>query len=326
MLQQPADGGAERDGNAPATVSPTSLNFGDVAVNETSAIKKVTLKNNESGSLAISEIMAGTPYAVDPSTTCTSSLAAGASCIIGVTLTPTALGAQPAGTLTINDNASNSPQMVALSGTGVLPATVSPTSLNFGDVAVNETSAIKKVTLKNNESGSIAISEIMAGTPYAVDPSTTCTSSLAAGASCIIGVTLTPTALGAQPAGTLTINDNASNSPQMVALSGTGVLPATVSPTSLNFGDVAVNETSAIKKVTLKNNESGSIAISEIMAGTPYAVDPSTTCTSSLAAGASCIIGVTLTPTATGMQSGTLTISTSAPNSPNTVALTGTGK
>jgi hypothetical protein len=49
--------------------------------------------------------------------TCPASLAAGSSCTISVTFTPSAAMKQT-GTLTITDNANHSPQHVSLSGTG----------------------------------------------------------------------------------------------------------------------------------------------------------------------------------------------------------------
>jgi hypothetical protein len=111
-----------------------------------------------------------------------------------------------------------------------------------------------------------------------------------------------------------------------VTLSGTGVTPTTLSATTVNFGNVVVNETSAIKTVTLKNNQAVSLAISsQTVSGSGFTLDPSTTCTSTLAAGASCTIGLTLTPATTGAQTGTLTITTNAANSPQTVTLSGTG-
>ena len=51
----------------------------------------------------------------------------------------------------------------------------------------------------------------------------------------------------------------------------------------------------------------------------------SNNCGTSLAAGASCSVGVTFTPTAAGAASGTLSVNSSAPGSPLTVALIGTG-
>src|SRR6185312_3903029 len=49
------------------------------------------------------------------------------------------------------------------------------------------------------------------------------------------------------------------------------------------------------------------------------------TCGSSLGAGASCTVSVKFAPTASGSASGNLTVAGSAPNSPLTVALSGTG-
>ena len=51
----------------------------------------------------------------------------------------------------------------------------------------------------------------------------------------------------------------------------------------------------------------------------------SNNCGTSLAAGASCTVSVTFTPTAAGSASGTLSVNSSAPGSPLTVALSGTG-
>ena len=47
---------------------------------------------------------------------------AGGNCSIGVTFTPTAAGSRSA-TLSIGDNATGSPQLVNLTGTGAPPAT-----------------------------------------------------------------------------------------------------------------------------------------------------------------------------------------------------------
>jgi len=82
---------------AQTTLSATSLNFGNVVVGQTSAVKSVTLKNTQAVSLSITSITVPTAsgYALAGSTSCPNpgSLAPGASCAIAVTLTPGALGA-----------------------------------------------------------------------------------------------------------------------------------------------------------------------------------------------------------------------------------------
>ncbi len=111
-----------------------------------------------------------------------------------------------------------------------------------------------------------------------------------------------------------------------MTLSGTGITPTTLSATAVSFGYVVINESSAIKTVTLKNNQAVALAIASLaVSGSGFALDPSTTCASTLAAGASCNLALTLTPPSTGALTGALTITTDAGNSPQTVTLSGTG-
>jgi hypothetical protein len=110
---------------------------------------------------------------------------------------------------------------VGLSGTGTqATVTISPTSLSFGDQAVTIASAAQTLTLRNTGTAILNITGIEVSGDYA--QTNNCGSSVAAGASCAIDVTFTPLAMGPRP-GTLTITDNAPNSPQTVSLTGQGV-------------------------------------------------------------------------------------------------------
>jgi hypothetical protein len=75
---------------------------------------------------------------------------------VNVTFNPSVAGAIT-GALTFNDGTATSPQLVTLSGTGVIPLSFNPTSLNLGTVAVGHT-ASKTVTVTNNESTAISLS------------------------------------------------------------------------------------------------------------------------------------------------------------------------
>ena len=218
------------------SLSPTSLSFGNHQVNTTSSAHTVTLTNSGNAALTIHGIGLSGPNSGDfhQQNTCLSSsstLAAGASCTISVTFTPTAEGNRSA-SLSIADNASGSPQSVALSGSGTTASapvvSLSPTSLSFGNHQVNTTSSAHTVTLTNSGNAALTIHGIGLSGPNSGDfhQQNTCLSSsstLAAGASCTISVTFTPTAEGNRSA-SLSIADNASGSPQSVALSGTGVV------------------------------------------------------------------------------------------------------
>jgi hypothetical protein len=84
----------------------------------------VTLTNSGNTSLSVSSITASGNYSETDN--CTSEpIPANGTCTISVTFLPTALG-DILGTLTVNDNASNSPQTESLSGVGV-PATLTAT-------------------------------------------------------------------------------------------------------------------------------------------------------------------------------------------------------
>jgi LEA14-like dessication related protein len=318
---------------APVTVSPTSWNFGNVAVGASSTPKTITLTNNQSTSLSISSlsVTAGSPYSIGPSSTCLSpTVTAGGSCTVILTFNPTTTGAAPAASLSIYDSASTSPQTVTLSGTGVVAATVLPTSLNFNNVAVNSTSAPQYVTLTNNQAVNLNISSITPTGPYAV---TTTTPACAVGTpvtpgnSCTIGIVFQPTAVGATSGAQLSISDDATNSPQVVTLSGTGVVPVTLNPTSLAFGNVEITNT-VVKNVTLTNNQSIPLHIASIT-GFPagFAQNSATTCLAGtpVAGGGSCVIAVSVTPTAAGPIGGTITINDDANTAPQTFGVSATG-
>jgi hypothetical protein len=95
------------------------------------------------------------------------------------------------------------------------------------------------------------------------------------------------------------------------------------SPASLSFGDVAAGSTSAAQTVTVSNPGSAAASVSSISTSSPFA--ETNTCGSSIPAGGSCTVSVKFAPTSGGAASGTLSVATSAPGSPLTVALTGTG-
>jgi Alpha-1,3-glucanase catalytic domain D1/NedA-like, galactose-binding domain/F5/8 type C domain/Pectate lyase superfamily protein/Abnormal spindle-like microcephaly-assoc'd, ASPM-SPD-2-Hydin len=98
--------------------------------------------------------------------------------------------------------------------------------------------------------------------------------------------------------------------------------PLTASPSSLSLGSTSVGATAA-KTVTVTNPGSAAVSMNSVGLTGPFS--EGNNCGASLAAGASCTVTVTFTPTAAGAASGTLSVNSSAPGSPLTVALTGTG-
>ena len=206
------------------TFSPLSLNFGNITVgsNATQTITPTT----SGGSVNFSSVaISGNADFTINSNTCTGSVPS--SCTTQIKFAPTSAALETA-TVTYTDDATGSPQSVAVSGTGV-PATptlsVSPTSVNFGGVQVLTTSSSGPIVLTIS-SGPVTFT----GTPSFSGPnaadfalaSNTCTATVSA-PSCQSVVSFTPSPVAAESA-TLTYTDTATGSPQTVALTGSGYL------------------------------------------------------------------------------------------------------
>jgi hypothetical protein len=97
----------------------------------------------------------------------------------------------------------------------------------------------------------------------------------------------------------------------------------TASPTTLSFGDVNSGSTSAAQPVTVTNPGSSAASVSSIGVTGPFS--QTSNCGGSIPAGGSCTVQVKFAPTSGGPLTGTLSIASSAPGSPLTVALSGTG-
>jgi hypothetical protein len=282
----------------------------------------VVPQNGFSGSVTLSAsgLPSGVTAAFTPNPTTTTS---------ALTLTASATAATGTVTVTITGTSGSLTPTTTLSLTvtsgGGPVVTLVPTALTWGTVVVGETSSAKMVTVTNTGTATLDISSIATSGDFAKATSTKpCGSTLAVGKSCVIKVTFTPTQVGVR-SGNLTITDNASNSPQTVPLSGTGVPQATLTPSSATFPAETVGTSSPAKVFTLTNKQNVTLDSIVISTTGDFSVS-ATTCTTSLAAKTNCTISVVFKPTATGTRTGKLSVADSASNSPQTSSLTGTGK
>jgi hypothetical protein len=209
---------------------------------------------------------------------------------------------------------------------------LSPAFLSFGNQIVHTPSSAKTVTLFNHSAStlsSIAITFTGVNAADFTQGTSTCTTTLAVNSTCTIEVIFTPSTNASESAA-LSIADSDPTSPQTVALTGTGTTaPATVflTPTTVNFGNQAINSTSPAKIVTLTNNSAAGLTGIKISIGgaSPASFAQTTTCGTTLAVGASCMISVTFTPTAAATATATLGVADSDASSPQTATLSGTG-
>ncbi len=219
-------------------ISPTSLTFGSQAVGTTSATQTVTVSNNGNFPLIFSSIVTSGDFAGATLAQCPSIGEENPPCVFAITFKPTATGTRT-GAITLTDTGTGSPQTVTLTGTGTpgtATVTVTPSSLTFGSQALTTPSAPLSVTVTNTSTGPVNFTGFTTSGADAEDfgvplPSSSSgcnpAGTLAAGASCVINVIFTPQANGARTA-TLNIADNATGSPQTVALSGTGVTSSVI--------------------------------------------------------------------------------------------------
>jgi trimeric autotransporter adhesin len=206
--------------------------------------------------------------------------------------------------------------------------TLSSPSLSFAPQLIGVMSGAQGETISNTGTSAVVVSSIALTGASAADfsqSSSTCGSSLAAGANCTINVTFTPSQFGPRSA-SVTITDNTVGSPHSVSLSGVGLTSgpnATLSAASLTFATQLVGTTSPAQSIALSNYGTTTLSIAGITAIANFGETDN--CGSSLASGASCTINVTFTPSASGSLNGTVSVSDNAPGSPQSVPLNGTG-
>lgn len=98
---------------------------------------------------------------------------------------------------------------------------------------------------------------------------------------------------------------------------------ADATPTSVTFSSQVIDTTSAAQAVTLKNTSTQDLDIRGIDMSGPFS--ETNNCSSVIVGGGSCTIEVRFTPTSTGTQTGSLSISDQWAGSPDVVKLSGSG-
>jgi sugar lactone lactonase YvrE len=321
-------------GTPAGTVTPTSLAFATTGVGNHSVAQIVTLKNTGTATLSyISVVTVGANSLDFPMTSnCTASLVVNATCSISVSFAPALSGSRTA-TLNIFNNATNSPQLVGLTGAGSggpLPV-LSPSALSFGTQLISTASAGASVTLSNQGAGALSLYGISIAGANAADfnlMGSTCPGSLGVSASCTVSVNFLPIGSGARTA-TLLIGDSAGNSPQTLILSGNGadISPPTLSTTALSFASQPKFSVARPQSITITSTSGVALGISGMSVTGPnspdFSIDQST-CGSVLGAGASCAITIGFVPSDLGTRTATLEF-LYASGDVRTLTLSGTG-
>jgi hypothetical protein len=317
------------------TSPPNPVVFPNPVADYSSSSLTVTLENT--GSLALtatSIVMSGDFSETD---NCQNAVvAAGGSCTITVTFSPTSVGTLT-GQMVIYANVYGGQlPFVEFSGTGTAAGlvTLTPSTIGFDPapgqtsalppVPVGTTSGTEQVQAGNSGTTSVTITSTTITPPFTIS-SNKCASSLGAGADCQLLLAFAPTQRGAAT-GTLTFTEGSNT--QTVALSGFGWAPATdgLSATSLSFGGIETGQSSTAQPITISNT--GDLPLTGIVITVSGAFTELDNCNGQLPANyplASCTISVQFAPNATqlGSQTGTLTVTDAL--HVQTVSLMGTG-
>jgi hypothetical protein len=347
------------------TATPSSLSFGDVNVGSTSSSQAVTVNNPGSSAQTISSVSVSGQYtqtnncgsSLAAGASCTVNVKFAPTSSGGQSGTLTVVNSSPAPSLTVSlsgtgltstTNLALNQPITASSNASGYPAT----NANDGNTSTYWESldgAAYPQTLTVNLGSNTSIGSIVLDLPPATDWTTRTETLSVLGST--NGTTFSQIVASAgytfNPAtgNTVTISLPSGTSTQYVQLSFTAntgwsaaqvsefeVFPGggsssgpslSVSPSSLTFASQALNTTSSAQTVTVDNTGTAAASVSQIAASGDFA--ETSTCGTSIAAGASCTVSVTFTPTTSGTLTGSLTIASNAPNSPATVTLTGTG-
>ena len=223
------------------------------------------------------------------------------------------------------------PGQQAVSGPSIL---LSPASLSFVPIQTGNASSPQTITLTSNGSEALSVNSISLGgaDPSQFQESDTCQapSALAPTKFCSISLTFAPTSTGPQQA-TLSIADNAPGSPQTVTLTAVGNAPPppapaiTVTPNPVSFPTTAQGTPSSPIPVSVTNSGNLTLHISSVVLGGNNPGDFSMTnqCSGPYAANAGCTITITFTPLAAGQRSAIISITDDAPNSPQSIQVSG---
>jgi pectate lyase len=228
----PAPGG----GKGQLSISASTVPFGNVNTGSAST-RTITLTNAGTASLTVSQVsVSGPGFSISGLTFPLTLATAGQSSTLTAKFAPTVAG-NASGTISLLSNGSNSPTLVALTGTGMGATTapqltVIPTSANF---AVNVgSSQSQPVTITNTGTATLSITQAnVSGSGFSVS-GLALPLNLPSGQSSSFKVNFAPTVAGSVTGG-VSLVSNSVNSPTQIALAANGVQPTPASVTGVTI-------------------------------------------------------------------------------------------
>ena len=307
-------------------VSPASLAFQAPAtvsagtpVGTSSSVIGFNLINAggaSSGLLTVTPTGDTTQFVIDNQ--CIVPLLAKAFCKINVVFKPTTVGAKVL-TLTVTEAGAPLTSVVAtVNGSATAPGSLTLTGTgDFGSVAVGQTSTPALVFTVTNpglsDTGPVTIG--VTDAQFVVSADGCSGLALAAGKSCTVSLVFKPSAAGTPGANLSASAPGTAAATLPLKGVATGAAALSLAPSTLDFGGIIVNATSATKTFTVTNsgqNATGALEVvkadstSSVGGGSQFSY--TTTCSAALAPTASCAVVVTFAPLQVGSASATITV------------------
>lgn len=323
FVATPDDGNNSRSPASPFYASvlvavPNPLDFGQVKVNTTKTLD-VVIKSISPYKVTFEAYSFPGDFKALPESSCTSTLEAGASCVLKVSFEPKTLGqASPFVNISHSEMVDGvkgplRTLVLNLLGTGFndTPAnnpllTATPASLDFASVTTTKT-----LPVRLTNTGNVPLNLTATATaPFTVELGA-CTA-LSVGSSCDISVIATPTSSG-DFTGLLTVTSQASPVTVLLHVMKPSVTPAklAISPSILDFGSV---DNGSSRELTLTVSNRGGDAIASVLvtsSNNDKFPITNNTCQGELGAGLSCLITVRFTGSTAGIFSATVTAKSS---------------
>ncbi len=306
------------------SASASNLNFGNILVGTTSSSSPVTYTNTGNTSVSISQVKVTGSGFTAGGIPVPSSLAPGQMATLMVSFDPSVTGAAT-GSVSVVSNATNSPASIDLAGSGVQPQlSLQPGNVAFGNVPVGSTNT-QTMTISNPGTATLNISQSsLSGAGFSIT-GLTLPLNIAPGTMSSFTLSYTPAGAGTV-SGTLRLVSNAPGSPANFVLSGSGVAQTSqlsASPVSLSFASTTVGSSSASQTVTLSNTGNAAVTISQLTSSSTAFSVTGLSLPLNLAAGQFTNFSVLFAPLTAGSLSGSVSVASTATNSPTTIALSG---
>jgi trimeric autotransporter adhesin len=320
---------------AALSLSAAEVDFGTQYTGGLRLPRYLYLSNNSDATLAHTLVASIPPFTIQDR--CPTQLSPHTVCQLQIDYLPTQTPSNDTTTLALDQGLSALLTGQALSPPGVNGSTVnpnltvSPAYINFPNAVVVTTisSSTQTVTIGNTGSTAFPLTLALSGD---FTDTTNCLATLAANSSCTVVLTFAPSQPGTRQ-GLLSISTGASSTPSHVSLAGTGasILPANNG--TLDLGSVIVGEpvvqwfkiTQPFSTFTAATSaDFTTILVEDIGYGHGQ---PPTSAFSSSSSGTclNCWLGLQFKPSATGLRSAALNLTSSPSGGPYTLTLTGTG-